>query len=135
MNVDLQAFGADILFRTNAGILSNGTTNATEVIATTNSSGVAAVTLTLPSTAQTITANDEGPYGLGHRVSRSPRLRSERSRAHRLVGVRSSNCRPIQQVSAQLAGVMQQRPSRIIRPSSSHELSGSCQKIPSAEVL
>jgi hypothetical protein len=38
------------------------------VIAVTNSSGVASVTLTLPSTTGTVTVTAEGPYGLGHPV-------------------------------------------------------------------
>ena len=60
------ASGASILFKTNAGTLSSGTTSGSKVIAITNGSGVAAVTLTLPSTAQTVTVTAEGPYGLGH---------------------------------------------------------------------
>ncbi|MGH9560836.1 MAG: glycoside hydrolase family 44 protein, partial [Terracidiphilus sp.] len=47
--------GAGILFTTSAGTLSNGTTSGTSVIATTNSSGTASVTLTLPSTPGTVT--------------------------------------------------------------------------------
>ena len=58
--------GASILFTTSAGSLSNGTTSGSKVIAVTNSSGVASVTLTLPSTAETVTVTAEGPYGLGH---------------------------------------------------------------------
>jgi len=58
--------GASILFTTSAGSLSNGTTSGSKVIAVTNSSGVASVTLTLPSTAEAVTVNAEGPYGLGH---------------------------------------------------------------------
>jgi hypothetical protein len=61
--------GASVLFTTSAGTLSNGTTSGSQVIAVTNSSGVASVTLTLPSTAQTVTVNAEGPYGLGHPVA------------------------------------------------------------------
>jgi hypothetical protein len=53
--------GGSILFTTSAGTLS-----AREV--TTNSSGVATVTLTLPSTAGTVTVTAEGQYGLGHPV-------------------------------------------------------------------
>jgi hypothetical protein len=41
-----------------------------KVIATTNGSGVASVTLTLPSGAQTVTVTAEGPYGLGHPFSK-----------------------------------------------------------------
>jgi len=58
--------GASILFTTSAGSLSNGTTSGSKVIAVTNSSGVASVTLTLPSTAEGVTVTAEGPYGLGH---------------------------------------------------------------------
>jgi hypothetical protein len=61
--------GASVLFSTNAGTLSNGTTSGPKVIAVTNSSGVASVTLTLPSSAGTVTVTAEGPYGLGHPVA------------------------------------------------------------------
>ena len=62
--------GASILFTTSAGTLSNGTTSGTKLIVVTNSSGVTpAVTLTLPSTAETVTVTAEGPYGLGHPVA------------------------------------------------------------------
>jgi hypothetical protein len=60
------ASGASMLFSTNAGTLSNGTASGSKVIATTNSSGVASVTLMLPPGAQTATVTAEGPYGLGH---------------------------------------------------------------------
>jgi len=63
------ASGASILFNTNAGTLSNGTTSGPKVIATTNASGVASVTLTLPSAAQPVTVTAEGPYGLGHPIA------------------------------------------------------------------
>jgi hypothetical protein len=59
---------ASILFSTNAGTLSNGTTSGSKVMATTNGSGVASVTLTLPSATQTVTVTAEGPYGLGHPI-------------------------------------------------------------------
>lgn len=62
------ASGASILFSTNAGTLSNGTTSGSKAIATTNSSGVASVTLGLPPAAQAVTVTAEGPYGLGHPV-------------------------------------------------------------------
>jgi hypothetical protein len=39
------------------------------MIAPTNSSGVAGVTLTLPSAPGTVTVTAEGPYGLGHPVA------------------------------------------------------------------
>jgi len=58
--------GASVLFSTSGGTLSNGTTTGAKVIAVTNSSGVASVTLTLPSTTGSVTVSAEGPYGLGH---------------------------------------------------------------------
>ena len=60
--------GASVLFSTSAGSLSNGTTSGPKLIGVTNSSGVASVTLTLPSTTGTVTVTAEGPYGLGHPV-------------------------------------------------------------------
>jgi hypothetical protein len=53
------------LFSTSAGTLSNGTSSGNAVIATTDSSGVAKVTLTLPATkgAVTITAQDQFALG------------------------------------------------------------------------
>jgi hypothetical protein len=59
------ANGAGILFTTSAGTLSNGTTSGTTVIAVTNSSGVASVTLTLPSSKGpvTVTAQDQFAFG------------------------------------------------------------------------
>jgi len=59
------AGGASVLFTTSAGSLSNGTTSGTSVIATTNSSGVASVTLTLPSATGpvTVTAQDQAALG------------------------------------------------------------------------
>jgi Glycoside hydrolase family 44 len=65
------ASGASILFTATAGSLSNGTTSGAKVVAVTNSSGVASVTLTLPSTAEVVTVTAEGPYGLGHPVAAS----------------------------------------------------------------
>lgn len=62
------AGGASILFSTNAGTISNGATSGSKVIATSDSSGVASVTLTLPPAAQTVTVTAEGPYGLGHPI-------------------------------------------------------------------
>jgi len=58
--------GASILFTTDGGTLSNGSTNGTKVIAVTDSSGKASVTLTLPGTAGNVHVTAEGPYGLGH---------------------------------------------------------------------
>jgi len=60
--------GASVLFTATAGTV-NGTSSGAKVIAVTDSSGVASVTLTLPSTAQTVTVTAEGPYGLGHPVA------------------------------------------------------------------
>jgi hypothetical protein len=61
------AAGASILFSApNGGTLSNGTTSGPKVIAMTNNSGVASVTLTLPSSTGAVTVTAEGPFGLGH---------------------------------------------------------------------
>jgi hypothetical protein len=57
--------GAGILFTTTAGTLSNGTTSGTSVIALTNASGVASVTLTLPSSAGTVTVTATNQFALG----------------------------------------------------------------------
>jgi hypothetical protein len=59
------ANGAGILFTTSAGTLSNGTSSESSVIATTNSSGVASVTLTLPSTKGTVTITAQDQFALG----------------------------------------------------------------------
>jgi hypothetical protein len=53
------AAGADVLFTASAGTLSSRTV-------TTNSSGNAAVVLTLPAHAGALQVTAEGPYGLGH---------------------------------------------------------------------
>jgi hypothetical protein len=64
------ASGATIRFTTNAGTLSGGTAgNATTQLVTTNASGVAAITLTLPATAGTVHVTAEGPFQLGHPVT------------------------------------------------------------------
>jgi hypothetical protein len=63
------ANGASILFTASAGTLSNGTASGSKVIAVTNSSGVASVTLTLPGNAGQVNVQAEGPYGLGHPVT------------------------------------------------------------------
>src|SRR5208283_586702 len=59
------ASGASILFTTSAGTLSNGVNSGSSVIATTNSSGMASVTLTLPSIQGivTVTAQDQFAFG------------------------------------------------------------------------
>ena len=54
--------GADILFTTDSGTLSAR-------LVTTDSSGNAAVVLTLPASAGTVHVTAEGPYGLGHPVA------------------------------------------------------------------
>ncbi len=59
------ANGAGILFTTSTGTLSNGTTSGTSVIATTNSSGVASVTLTLPTTKGTVTVTAQDQFAIG----------------------------------------------------------------------
>jgi hypothetical protein len=59
------ASGANILFTTTAGTLSNGSTSGSSVIATTNSSGVASVTLTLPSTRGAVTVTAKAQAALG----------------------------------------------------------------------
>jgi hypothetical protein len=63
------ATGASILFTTSAGTLSNGTTSGTSVIAVTNSSGVASVTLTLPATTGNVTVQAQAPIALGATVA------------------------------------------------------------------
>jgi hypothetical protein len=57
--------GAGVLFTATAGTLSNGTTSGTSVIATTNSSGIASVTLTLPSSKGTVTVTAQDQFALG----------------------------------------------------------------------
>ena len=59
------ANGAGILFTTSAGTLSNGSTTGTSVIAVTNSSGVASVTLTLPSSKGTVTVTAQDQFAFG----------------------------------------------------------------------
>ncbi len=61
--------GASVLFSTDGGSVSNGTTSGAKVIAITNSSGVASVTMTLPSSTGTVHVTAEGPYGLGHPIA------------------------------------------------------------------
>jgi hypothetical protein len=64
------AAGATVRFTTNAGTLSGGTTGSTtSQLVTTNSSGVAAITLTLPATAGPVQVTAEGPFQLGHPVA------------------------------------------------------------------
>ena len=45
--------------------ISNGTTSGTKVIATTDASGIASVTLTLPSTKGTVTVTAQDMFALG----------------------------------------------------------------------
>jgi len=65
------AAGASIFFTviSGGGTLSNGTTSGPKVIAVTNSSGVASVTLTLPANSAQVQVQAEGEYGLGHPVA------------------------------------------------------------------
>jgi hypothetical protein len=56
--------GASILFSTDAGNF----IGASKTIVTTDASGKATVTLTLPATAGTVHVTAEGPFGLGHPV-------------------------------------------------------------------
>jgi hypothetical protein len=63
------AAGASIFFTTSAGSLSNGTNSGSSVIAVTNSSGVASVTLTLPATAQQVHVQAQAPIALGAAVT------------------------------------------------------------------
>jgi hypothetical protein len=59
------ASGAGILFTTSSGTLSNGTTTGTSVIAQTNASGIASVTLTLPSSKGTVTVTAQDQFAIG----------------------------------------------------------------------
>jgi hypothetical protein len=59
------AGGASSLFTTSAGTLSNGTTGGTSVIAQTNASGIASVTLTLPSSKGAVTVTAQDQFALG----------------------------------------------------------------------
>jgi len=59
------ASGAGIFFTTSAGTLTYGTTTGTRVLATTNASGVASVTLKLPATKGAVTVTARDPFGLG----------------------------------------------------------------------
>jgi hypothetical protein len=61
----LTSANAEILFSTSAGTLSNGTTSGSKVIATTDSSGVASVTLTLPSTTGSTTVTAQSQFSAG----------------------------------------------------------------------
>jgi hypothetical protein len=67
--------GASVFFTTSAGSLANVASGngekiftGTKVIAVTNGSGVAKVTLTLPASPGVVSATAEGPFGLGHPV-------------------------------------------------------------------
>ena len=61
----LSAQNAEIFFTTSAGTLSNGSASGSKVIATTNASGVASVTLTLPPTGGTVTVTAQSQFALG----------------------------------------------------------------------
>jgi len=60
------ASGASILFTARAGTLTYGSTTGSKVIAVTDGSGAASVTLTLPASTGMVNVTAEGPYGLGH---------------------------------------------------------------------
>jgi hypothetical protein len=68
------AAGASVFFTTTGGSLQNVQVGSeqvftgSKVIAVTNSSGVASVTLTLPGTPGTVQVTAEGPYALGHPI-------------------------------------------------------------------
>ncbi|MES1189841.1 MAG: glycoside hydrolase family 44 protein [Steroidobacter sp.] len=61
----LSLAGASVLFTTSAGTVSNGITSGSKVIAITNSSGVASVTLTLPSTPGPVTITAKDQFAMG----------------------------------------------------------------------
>ena len=69
------AAGGSVFFTTSAGSLTNVQVgsekvfNGPKVIAVTDSTGVARVTLTLPGAPGPVTVTAEGPYGLGHPVA------------------------------------------------------------------
>lgn len=57
--------GAGILFTTSAGVVSNGKSSGTSVIATTDSSGAASVILTLPAAKGNVTVTAQDMFALG----------------------------------------------------------------------
>ena len=59
------AGAAGILFTTSAGTLSTGSASGSSVIAQTNASGLASVTLTLPSSEQAVTVTAQDQFALG----------------------------------------------------------------------
>ena len=59
------AEGAEVLFTASAGTLSNGKENGSRIIAITNSSGIASVTLTLPSAKGTVTVTAQSQFAVG----------------------------------------------------------------------
>jgi hypothetical protein len=59
------AAGAEILFTTSAGTLSTGSSSGISVIAQTNASGTASVTLTLPSSKGVVTVTAQDQFALG----------------------------------------------------------------------
>jgi len=66
----LSSANAEILFSTSGGTLSNGSASGTAVIATTDSSGVASVTLTLPSTTGNVTVTARSQFAAGGQAVR-----------------------------------------------------------------
>ena len=63
------ASGAGIFITTSAGMLSNGKSSGKKLIVTTNSSGVASVTLTLPSSPGTVTVTAQTEFALGGAIA------------------------------------------------------------------
>jgi hypothetical protein len=61
--------GAEVLFTASAGTLSNGKENGSRVIATTNASGIASVTLTLPSAKGTVKVTAQSQFAVGGKTT------------------------------------------------------------------
>jgi len=61
--------GAEVLFIASAGTLSNGKENGSRVIAITNSTGIASVTLTLPSVKGTVTVTAQSQFAVGGKTA------------------------------------------------------------------
>ena len=59
------AEGAEVLFTASAGMLSNGQESGSRVIATTNSTGIASVTLTLPSAKGPVKVTAQSQFAVG----------------------------------------------------------------------
>jgi hypothetical protein len=57
--------GAEILFSASAGTLTSGKASGSRIIALTNANGTASVTLTLPSSKETVTVTAQDQFALG----------------------------------------------------------------------